>query len=352
MKRKLFLLPIAAAALLFSCNAIEEPASESGDGKAVVVNFSLGTATRATSGISDDAVNTAYVFAFDGDRLDGSASATGKSGSISVTPGSRTFIAVVNPNSEFSFTGVSSPDDVMSLVSSLESEGLADMVMVGSSTAAITASTTSVTIPVTRLVSKISVNSLKFDLTGALEGKSVSDVAIYVKNYPTTESYSGVEGTAYTSGLYAARQSTFEVYDQIGTMADGAAVTGHHFFCYPRKTTLNVSGSKAIRLCVTGTIDGQKYYWSLPVNNGTFWDSLAFTTGDEHFGVMRNHSYEYSITITRAGVPDDGSSPDPTRPEDQGKDDLEDDEDLSTSELTFTLNVIPFVEVAEQEISF
>lgn len=352
MKRKLFLLPIAAAALLVSCNAIEEPASGAGDGKAVVVNFSLGTATKATSGISDDAVNTAYVFAFDGDRLDGSASASGKSGSISVTPGSRTFIAVVNPNTEFSFTGISNPDDVMSLVSSLASEGIADMVMVGSSTAQISESTATVTIPVTRLVSKISVNSLKFDLTGALEGKSVSDVALYIKNYPTTESYSGVAGTTCTSGLYPLNQSTFEVYDAIGTMADGAVETGHQFFCYPRKTTTNISGSKTIRLCVTGTIDGQKYYWSLPVNNGTFWNSGAFTAGDEHFGVMRNHSYEYNITITRAGVPDDGGDPDPTDPEDHGKDDLEDDEDLSTSELSFTLNVVPFVEVAEQEISF
>ena len=352
MKKKLFFLPLAAAAMLISCNSIEEPASNAQQGGPVVVNFSLGTATKATGDISDDAVNTAYVFAFDGDRLDGSASASGKSGSISVTPGSRTFVAVVNPNSEFSFTDVSCPDDVMSLVSSLGSEGLKDMVMVGSSTETVTTSSTSVTIPVTRLVSKISVKTLIFNLSGALEGKSVSDVALYIKNYPTTESYSGMEGTSYTSGLYEENWNTFEVYDAIGTMADGEEETEHQFFCYPRKTTLCVSGSKAIRLCVSGTIDGQKYYWSLPVNNGPTWNALAFATGDEHFGVMRNHSYEYSITITRAGVPDDRSTPDPTDPEDQGKDELEDDEDLSTSELAFTLNVLPFVQVAEQEISF
>ncbi len=352
MKKKLFFLPLAAAAMSISCNSIEEPASNVQQDSPVVVNFSLGTATKATDGIDDEAVNTAYVYAFDGERLDGSAAVTGKTGSINVTKGSRSFIAVVNPNSEFNFTGVSSPDDVMSLVSNLDSEGLADMVMTGSCTETVTASTSSITIPVTRLVSKISVKSLKFDLAGALEGKSVSDVAIYIKNYPTTESYSGVEGTNYTSGLYAANQNSFEVYDLIGTMADGAEATGHQFFCYPRKTTLCISGSKVVRLCVKGTIDGQKYYWSLPVNNGPTWNAMAFTSGDEHFGVMRNHSYEYSITITRAGVPDDGSTPDPSEPDDNGKDDLEDDKDLFTSDISFTLNVLPFVEVAEQEISF
>jgi len=351
MKRNLLLFTLAMSLGLASCGKMEGqlPAGEEGE---VTVNFSLGYGTKATSGIDDDAVNTAYVFAFDGDRIDGSSFVESASGTIRVTSGLRQFVAVVNPKSEFSFTQVSTVDDVMDLVSQLSEEGLADMIMIGEKSETITDATTSITIPVTRLVSKISVNSLKFQLKGALSEKPISDVAIYIKNYPTTQTYSGIAGNSYTSGLYADNQSSFEVYDFVGSMIDGSTETGHHFFCYNRVTAGPATGKNAIRLCITAKIDGQKYYWSLPVNNGANWTADAFIAGDEHYGVMRNHSYEYDITITRAGVPDDGSEPDPTDPDDNGEDELEDDEDLSTSDINFILNVLDFVEVSEQTITF
>ena len=319
----------------------------------VVVNFSLGNATKATGGIDDDAVNTAYVLAFDGNRLDGSAYVTSSTGTIKVTKGLRRFIAVVNPNDEFIFASATSPASVMALVSQLQSEALNDMVMVGENTVTIGENTISVTIDVVRLVSKISVNSLKFQFSGAMAGKSVTEVAMYVKNFPTTETYAGVQGTTYSSGLFSGKQNTFEVYDLIGTINDGQTdVTPHHFFCYQRPTETLTTGSSAIRLCVTGKIDGQRYYWSLPVNNGANWTEDAFVNGDEHYGVKRNHSYEYEIIITRAGIPDDGNDPDPNDPDDIGEDELEDDEDLQTSDLHFILHVVDFIEVEEQTITF
>ena len=158
----------------------------------------------------------------------------------------------------------------------------------------------------------------------------------------------------YTSGLYPANQVEFEVYDYVGSVASGApAITGHDFFCYHRETATCLTGKNVIRLCIQGTIDGQKYYWSLPVNNGSVWTAAAFPGGTgSHYGVKRNHSYEYDITITRAGVPDDGGDPNPEDPGDNGDDGQEDDEDLTTSDLTFTLNVLPFIEVPEQTITF
>mgnify|MGYP002853911075 FL=1 len=350
--KKIMLVAIALGIVMSSCSKTDTEPSAGGQNE-VVVNFSLGGATKANSGINETAVNTAYVFAFDGNRLDGSTYVTGNTGTIKVTSGSRRFIAVVNPNSEFSFTSVTTPASVMNLVSQLGSEALSDMVMIGDQTQTVTESTSNVTIAVTRLVSKISVNSLKFQFTGALAGKTASNVEIYLKNYPVSQTYSGTSGTSYASGLFSGNRSAFEVYDLVGTMTDGLAdASGHHFYCYHRETSAAVSGSGAIRLCVRAIVDGQTYYWSLPVNNGDVWTATAFASGDSHFGVKRNHSYEYDITITRAGIPDDGLDPDPEDPDDLGDDDLEDDEDLTTSDLSFTLRVNDFIEVAEQNVTF
>ncbi len=322
--------------------------------KEVVVNFSIGHATKATEGIEDDIINTAYVFAFDGNRLDGSARVTSNTGTISVTPGLRDFIAIINPNSEFSFADISTPEAIWATVSQLENEGLDDMVMIGENHVNISPTSTNVAIAATRLVSKISVNSLKFQLTGALEGKTVSNVAVYIKNYPTTMGYNGKPGTSYTSGLFPANRDKFEVYDAIGSIASGSEGTqSHHFFCYERTTQGSTGGREAIRLCIKGDINGQTYYWSLPVNNGSTWNSSAFKgTYDRHYGVKRNHAYSYDITITRAGIPDDGSEPDPGDPDDNGDDDLEDDKDLTSENLTFTLSVKDYIDVAEQTVNF
>lgn len=350
MKRTFLLFCLLAS--LAACSRMEPQQSGARDGE-VTVNFSLGYATKATGAISDNAVNTAYVFAFDGNRLDGSATVNAATGSINVTPGSRRFIAVVNPNSEFNFTSVTTPASLMALVSQLSSESLTDMVMIGDKTETITSSSTSVAISVTRLVSKIKVNSLRFNLTGAMAGKTVYGVAVYLKNYPTTQTYAGTAGTTYSSGLYNDNHDAFEVYDLIGNLTSGSsAITDHTFFCYHRETSSSISDKNAIRLCIVGTIDGQKYYWSIPVNNGNTWNALAFQSGDSHYGVRRNHSYEYDITITRAGIPDDGSDPDPSDPDDNGDDDLEDDEDLTSSGLTFNLTVNDYIAVSEQTVTF
>ncbi|MCF0172633.1 MAG: hypothetical protein HUJ91_02730 [Bacteroidales bacterium] len=356
--KKTFLMMAAATGIVAaaSCSKIETNAGNTDSPNVVAVQFSLSNLTKAmTSEVDDDAVNTAYVFAFDGNRLDASTSVTSATtGTIEVTPGSRRFIAVVNPNSEFSYTSVTTPQSIMNLVSNLSSEGIRDMVMVGENTVTVTESTTSVMIDVTRLVSKISVSELTFNLKGALAGKTVSNVSLYIKNYPTTSTYAGTPGTSYSSGLYPANHNSFEVYESLGSVVSGASSTtrGYQFFCYPRTTLSQTTGSGAIRLCIQGTIDGQKYYWSIPVNNGNIWTATAFENGDSHYGVKRNHSYDYAITITRAGVPDDGSQPDPTDPDDNGDPDLEDDTDLSTSDLTFTLRVVPFVEVSSQTVTF
>lgn len=351
--KKIMLFALAAAAVFASCGKMDSEQATGRDGE-VEVNFSLGYATRATTGIDDDAVNTAYIFAFDGNRLDGSATVSNAStGSIVVTPGSRRFIAVVNPNSEFTFTDITSPASITALVSQLSSEGVADMVMIGETTSDITSSSTSVSIQVTRLVSKISVSSLKFQLTGALAGKTVSNVAVYLKNYPTTMTYAGVPGTSYSSGLFSVNRDSFEVYDLLGSMTSGgSAETNHAFFCYERTTATATTGSGAIRLCIKGDINGQTYYWSIPVNNGDSWKSTAFVSGDSHYGVKRNHSYAYDITITRPGVPDDSAAPSPSDVNDYGDDGLEDDSDLTVKDLTFTLTVADFIPVSEQPVTF
>ena len=352
MKKKLILIAFAGILAVTSCNKMENSTNDL-QGEKVNVSFSLGMATKATSGIDDDAVNTAYIFAFDGNRLDASASVTGAStGTITVTPGSRRFIAVVNPNSEFTFTSISSPTALMALVSTLSNEGLSDMVMVGEKTITVEETTNSVAISVKRLVSKISVSSLSFAFTGANAGKTVSDVEVYLKNYPTTCTYSGTCGNTYTTGLLAANKNSFEVCDSYGNMTSGGdAVTNHQFFCYPRVTTTSTTGSGSIRLCIKGTVNGQVYYWSLPVNNGDTWSASAFSESDtQHYGVERNHSYDYAITITKTGIPGGTGDDDPTNPGEEG--DPADDHDLTTSDLTYTLTVLPFVEVESQDVTF
>lgn len=353
MKRNIMLFALAMGVVMTSCGKIDqEQASEKE--KEVVVNFSIGYATKATDGIDDDNIKTAYVFAFDGDRLDGSAFVTSNTGSISVTPGLRHFIAVINPNSAFTFTDITTPASFWVLVSNLKEEGLDEMVMIGENHATISSTTTSVPIPATRLVSKISVSSLKFELTGALEGKTVSNVAMYIKNYPTTMAYNGTSGTSYSSGLYPLNHESFEVYDYLGDVTSGSdVIQNHHFFCYERTTQVSTSGKNAIRLCIKGDINGKTYYWSIPVNNGSTWNTSAFVgVYDKHYGVKRNHSYSYDITITRPGIPDDGSEPDPNDPDDNDDDDLEDDKDITTQNLTFNLTVKDFVVVEGQNVSF
>ena len=289
--KKIFFSLAALSALLFcvSCNKEQVPQGNAeiiAEGQSVVtVTADFPMETKAT-GIKDDAtdtkkVNSLQVFAFDADGVLRSYESNTSGASVTMklnTGQTYTFYAVANNygTSAWKYSavaGVTSETGFKSIMTDLKDNGKADLLMYSQTGVqqAIASTTTSVSIEVTRLVSKIQLKKVVVDFgtNAALKSKSFKIDSIYVINAAAKEPFGlspETTVTYYNQGKFISGNADALLLDKLSTpfeLSTSAGVataysTAHTFFTYGNAT------SKPTRLVVSCNWGGERTYY--PIN--------------------------------------------------------------------------------------
>lgn len=290
MKKILFSFAALSATLLCaSCNKEQMPkgnAENLTEGQSVVtVTADFPMETKAT-GIKDDAtdtkkVNSLQVFAFDANGVLRSYESTTSGASVTMKLNigqTYTFYAVANNYgaSAWKYSDVASVTTeagFKSIMTDLKDNGKTDLLMYSQTGVkqAITSSTTSVSIEVTRLVSKIQIKKIVVDFgtNAALKSKSFKIDSIFVINAAAKETFGLTPETTvtyYNKAKFIAGAADALLLDKLATpfeLSTSAGVasaysTVHTFFTYGNAT------SKPTRLVVSCNWGGERTYY--PIN--------------------------------------------------------------------------------------
>lgn len=353
MKRLLLLPAIAGLTLMASCTKEAEPAEITAELRIDINEGRLTKSTEITTEEEDKTVNSVDVFVFkESGSLDVYGHFTSSAGiSLNATVGTRSVAVVVNAH-DFNISGITTMTALENAVSCLVAEDLRDFTMFGvNSSVPVASNGGSATVSVSRLVSRVTLANLTVDFSDTpLAGKTITDVSTYIKNVPSAKTMDNRDcsETSYISGLsYAGTvEMTGLLKDGIGNVADGASHgTDHNFFSYERSSVSDMSGAGCVRLVIRGSIDGEVYYWSVPVNTV----KGGYKAANGHYGVKANHTYAYNVTIKNKGVPGEGYD-DPQDPDADGP--FPDDQDLEYGNLTVSLNIAPWTHINVENVEF
>ncbi len=276
MKKQLIFLA-AIASLFVACN--KESVTRDGEQTTLTVELSGSThVTRATAGVNETKVNSTQVFVFkQNGNYDGYAAASSSTVKVSCTVGERIVCAVVNAPA---LDGVASLSDLQAKVSDFAENNAASFVMYGSESKSIAANT-SVSVSVSRLVAKVSINGITTDWTAdAYKNAEFKITGIYMINvagdYPYCGVY-GINGTApaHTSTIwYNKRGNQGEcqslLSDSITPVTlpnKGSYTTTHSFYVYPNFTTEDNDSAnwcpRKTRLVIETTLNGETMYYPI-----------------------------------------------------------------------------------------
>jgi len=281
---------LAALTLLASCNKENLPSKgeDLADGEAIV-NITAGTAmeTKAT-GVADSATDTKkvsslQVFAFDGDGVLRAYENTTSGSSVSMKLNScqeYTFYAVANNYgaSAWKYADVASISSVSGFESVMTDlkDNAKDNLLMFSQTGVkktISSSVSSLSIEVTRLVSKIQIKKVTVDFgtNAALKTKSFKIDSIYVINAVKNESLTlapAKTASYYNSAKFQTGSADALLCDKLATPFELSTSTGtatayttaHTFFAYGNAS----SGTTVTRLVVSCNWGGERTYY--PIN--------------------------------------------------------------------------------------
>lgn len=294
---------IAACTLLAGCSIKDDRSNCSTCPVELTVDVDGDRSTKTTSGIEDSRVNGMQVFVFRMDgTLDGSSSASGSSVTVSCTAGERVICAVVNAPSVGRVTTLAA---LRRKVSQLQENTPSNFIMYGQQEK-IVAVRSSVTLPVTRLLAKITIERISTDWTAeAYRTSEFRLTGLYVINaagewplYRVCDSESTPE--PYIPDLwFNQRRNNGDVpsllsdsFAPVSIPNKGSYAVSHSFFCYPNPVMSDSSDEtwcpRKTRLVVEADLDGTTYYYPVTFN-----------------AVEPNRSYVVrGLTITRPGALD------------------------------------------------
>ncbi len=285
-----FLTALALAALFSSCNKFEETAPESAPEQRYNIDVTLGgaaievetkaTGEAATVAANEASVTSLQVLVFRGDFLDAYGTSNSTSVSVSCTAGTRTIYAVVNGPD---LSAVTSLAALESTVVDLSANSTNSFVMVGKTSTTLPG-TKSVTVPVSRMVSRIVLKKITRNfLAPSLQGLSFRVDSIYVVNAAGNINYKldAAPGKWYNQSKDKGELPALLRDTPGATIANNASYsTPHYFYVMPNPAT-----SKTTRLVIVATVGTHKYYY--PVNLPA---------------MQNNKSYEIAgVTIKRGG---------------------------------------------------
>ncbi len=326
MKKEKMILGAAMAAvlsgmtILSSCDPDCKPCEDMAQGTPATLTISLASGTSATKSTvtqtqaEDNAINTVDVFVFrntettsaDYNKLDSYKRFSGDQIStleIKTTTGPKTVCVVVNSNID-SYIGVTDLETFRTIVSPLSDETLGDWVMYGEGFCSMDV-TTSITITVKRLISKITINSIRTNFAGTpYQGMTLSDCKLYLVNVhgdkvlysgdPTSEPVVLNKGKLVAEDVNSTAQAGLIMDNISGIIGDAEYTTEHDFYCYSNLTSEIQSSTK---LVLQAKLDGVTYFYPLPVNQ----EEYGYVAANGHCGVNRNTAYSYKMVINRPG---------------------------------------------------
>lgn len=331
----------ACAGLFVSCSKddsqVDVPAVEEGQEAVVrlsVVGSGSGLTKASGSGHGDqnldNTVNTLEVLIFrngEADRgrfetyqmFDAERLAGGLEGlEVKATTGPKIIYVVCNSHRDDAFKGMASLDDFRRYEADLKKENCRDFIMVGSAEATL-ATTTSVTVNVDRLISRVVLSDVhtKFDGT-PLEGKVLTDVKAYLINVRANklmaenrdcESIDYVNLTRYDGASCEGAAMPGMFYEEVAGIVDGDNALKAPEYFYAFENVIEEEDPDALswftRLVIEAKLDGVTYYYPINVNRAKF----GYVESDVfRQGIERNKSYELRVEITRIGS-DDPNTP-------------------------------------------
>ena len=157
------------------------------------------------------------------------------------------------------------------------------------------------------LLSKVEVLGLSVKLKGGYTGKSLTGLQAYLINVNGTcqplrrDGFRPVEilnnGRLRVSDLdRLSSPQLLRLEPRISRQMDGETTyETFNLYCYPNDVIQESSGSPFTRLVIQGDIDGQTYYYPIPINRPGF----GYMAGKE--GICRNVNYVMNIHITGPG---------------------------------------------------
>lgn len=313
MQKKLF-YAMCAVAICTACHeAAIEPLTEAS--KTVRLEVSLPEVDTKISGSSSEStVNDLQVFVFDdGGMLEAYGNTQSSSLSLDCIPGTKQVVALVNAPD---LSGISSYAGLTGQISSLSDNEVGTLVMEGEKSVNLATSTT-VTVPVSRLVAKISLVGITNEL--ALDyhrNQSFTVVSAYLINVAGTKTYlsDSQPDVWYNKMKYSSELETM-LWETLGnTLIKPSASYSktHYFYCYPNDTENDYNDgtwqARHTRLVVEAKIGTDTYYYPVTLPQ-----------------IEQNTAYEVSLTVTRPG------SDSPDRP-------------VDTETASFTVKVLDWVD--------
>ena len=309
--KKVFVAMAAVAAMACSCTK-EEVKSEDTPVKRGTVRIQLvdDNGTRATgeghgSNDGDSKINTLEVFVFnnnEGDagngRLDGYKKYTGEelktlsNLEIKTTIGKKMVYVVANAHNT-DWSGGITKSDFDQQMAYLYKEDAGNFIMFSSQEVTVQLQTT-VTMVLTRMVSRIKLNSVMVSFAGTpYAGVPLQDVKAYLINVQAQKRLVDGSGTnlkRVNHRKYVPEDMegiTMEglLYDDLtGSISEATHSQPHYFYCYENNRTQETETNRFTRLVIEGTLNGTTYYYPIPIKE-----------------LKRNSCYSIDVKIYRPG---------------------------------------------------
>ena len=292
--KNVFIIVAASALAAVGCakeNVCQEPVGS----KTVSVDISVPVAmmTKVTD-LSDEAkVNTLQIFLFrENGVLEGYKSVTAANASFDCSTGTKDIAAVVNAPE---IKDVKTFQALKEKISDLKDNSVGAFVMYGTKRQQISEAATSVSIDVSRLVSRVSITQItnSFELEQYRQSKFELK-RIYLVNVAGNKEYGGTaEATSwYNKGKLDEQGEALHLIST-GNIENSELnyssvyKTAHYFYCYPNSATEENAQSmrqSPTRLVVELAIDGAVYYYPVTIPD-----------------IDSNHSYNVKLNIKRLG---------------------------------------------------
>ena len=284
MKKCFFVLAAVA------CCACSKGVTSSLDVKDEVVelNFSVPVAATKVSGaVVEDAVKSLQVFVFGADgQVQSSGSANQNSLTLTCTTGEKSIAAIMNSPA---VTGINNIDQLNSSMSEFENNSVGSFVMTGLEGVTLTASG-SVEVPVSRLVSKVTLSSvtrlfklaqhqeMEFEVTSAFL-TNVPEQIGYFQSQQSSQLINEGE-TDMTAIIEASGELLYDEFNIPIAQGETESI-GNFLYCYPNLLT---NPEKPAYLVVETRLGDGVYYYSVELPQ-----------------MESNKCYNVSLTVTMPG---------------------------------------------------
>lgn len=248
--------------------------------------------TKVTAAADETSISNYQVFVYDAsDHLEAYVNQNSSSISLECTVGTKTVVVLCNAPAIEDVTTLS---DMMKLKSSLSDNEIGSFVMSGRVSSVITTSSTEVTVPVSRLVSKVRLSKLETEFEiPQYQSMPFKVSSVYLINVPADKYYitTGSVTEWYNKTKYDSSDDNSLLFDGMGDMLVTSSASydkKNTFYCYPNpESNDNFSSTwspRHTRLVVEALLGDTRYYYPVTLPE-----------------IESNKIYDVNLKITRPG---------------------------------------------------